>query len=67
MTSTGEIKIEAPYVVSTFVDMQFLGVCVTVSFDALRKKMIQKGQIDEKAIDSKFFVLIGLKVSLLFG
>ena len=57
-----EIRIEPPYVVSTFMDLQFLGTCASISFDALRTKLIEKGQMDKEAIDNKFFAMIGLKV-----
>ena len=60
-----EISIEPPYVVSTFLDMQFVGVCASISFDALRTKLIEKGEMDEDAIDNKFFAMIGLKVNLI--
>ena len=57
-----EIRIEPPYVVSTFMDMQFLGTCASISFDALKTKLTENGQIDKDSIDNKFFAMIGLKV-----
>ena len=57
-----EIRIEPPYVVSTFMDLQFLGTCASISFEALRTKLTEKGQIDKDAIDNRFFAMIGLKV-----
>ena len=65
MESAKEIRIESPNVVSTFLDMQFVGVCASISFDALRTKLIEKGEMDEDAIDNKFFAMIGLKVNLI--
>ena len=65
MENAREISIEPPYVVSTFLDMQFVGVCASISFDALRTKLIEKGEMDEDAIDNKFFAMIGLKVNLI--
>ena len=65
MENAKEIPIESPYVVSTFLDMQFVGVCASMSFVALRTKLIEKGEMDEDAIDNKFFAMIGLKVNLI--
>ena len=65
MENAREIGIESPYVVSTFLDMQFVGVCASISFEALRTKLIEKGEMDEDAIDNKFFAMIGLKVNLI--
>ena len=58
-----ELKIQPPYVTSDLVDFSYFGYCSTVHFEALRKKMIEKGEIAKDAIDSKFFVVIGLKVT----
>ena len=55
---------EYPYVTPTFLDVQYFGYCFTIHFEAFRKKMIADGEIDKQAIDSKFKVIIGLKVSL---
>ena len=65
MESAKEIRIESPNVISTFLDMQFVGVCASISFEALRTKLIEKGEMDEDAIDNKFFAMIGLKVTLI--
>ena len=40
-----------------------MGNCAIVSFEAIKAKMIEKGDISKDQIDSKFFVVIGLKVS----
>ena len=40
-----------------------MGNCALVSFEAIKAKMIEKGEIAKDAIDSKFFVVIGLKVT----
>lgn len=62
MENAKEIRIEPPNIESTFLDLKFAGVCASISFDALRTKLIEKGQIDKDAIDNKFFAMIGLKV-----
>ena len=41
-----------------------MGNCALVSFEAIKAKMIEKGDLSKDQIDSKFFVVIGLKVSL---
>ena len=51
-----------PYVTSSWIDVQYMGYCAHVHFEALRLKMIMEGKIEEKAIDSQFFAIIGLKV-----
>jgi hypothetical protein len=40
-----------------------MGYCAVVSFEAIKAKMIEKGDISKDQIDSKFFVIIILKVS----
>ena len=61
-TDIHELEIAPPYVSSNFLDLSFLGYCATVSFEALKLKMIERGDISENALDSKFFIIIGLKV-----
>ena len=61
--SHGVLPIKPPYVSSVFTDLSFLGYCALVSFEAIKAKMIEKGDISKDQIDSKFFVVIGLKVS----
>ena len=55
--------LKPPFLKSTFMDFHFLGFCATVHFEAIKSKMISEGKTDENAIDSKFFVAIGLRVS----
>ena len=57
---------QPPYVTSSWIDVQYMGYCANVHFEALRLKMIMEGKIEKKAIDSKFFAIIGLKVSAHF-
>ena len=47
---------------SVFTDLAFMGYCAVVSFEAIKAKMIEKGDISKDQIDSKFYVLVGLKV-----
>ena len=61
--SHGVLPINPPYVSSVFTDLSFMGNCALVSFEAIKAKMIEKGDISKDQIDSKFFVVIGLKVS----
>ena len=53
---------QPPYVTSSWIDVHYMGYCASVHFEALRLKMIMEGKIEENAIDSKFFAIIGLKV-----
>ena len=57
------LPIKPPYVSSFFADHSYMGNCALVSFEAIKAKMIEKGDISKDQIDSKFFVIIGLKVS----
>ena len=61
--SHGVLPIKPPYVSPVFTDLGFMGNCALVSFEAIKAKMIEKGDISKDQIDSKFFVVIGLKVS----
>ena len=61
--SHGVLPIKPPYVSSVFTDHAFMGYCAVVSFEAIKAKMIEKGDIRKDQIDSKFFIIIGLKVS----
>ena len=61
-TDIHELEIAPPYVSSNFLDLSFLGYCATVSFEALKLKMIERGDISQHVLDSKFFIIIGLKV-----
>ena len=61
-TDIHEVEIAPPYVTPNFLDLSFLGYCATVSFEALKTKMVERGEISEDIIDSKFFIIIGLKV-----
>ena len=56
------LPIKPPYVSSFFTDLSFMGNCALVSLEAIKAKMIEKGDISKDQIDSKFFVVIGLKV-----
>ena len=56
------LPIKPPYVFSFLADHSFMGNCALVSFEAIKAKMITKGEISKDQIDSKFFVVIGLKV-----
>ena len=55
-----------PYVTSSWIDVQYMGYCANVHFEALRLKMIMEGKIEKNVIDSKFFAIIGLKVCACF-
>ena len=57
------LPIKPPYVSSFLIDYSFVGNCALVSFEAIKAKMIEKGDIRKDQIDSKFFIIIGLKVS----
>ena len=57
---------QSPYVTSSWIDVQYMGYCAHVHFEALRLKMIMEGKIEEKAMDSQFFAIIGLKVYVSF-
>ena len=57
------LPIKPPYVSSFFADYSFIGNCALISFEAIKAKMIEKGDISKDQIDSKFFVVIGLKVN----
>ena len=56
------LPIKPPYVSSFLIDYSFVGNCALVSFEAIKAKMIEKGDISKDQIDSKFYVLVGLKV-----
>ena len=43
-----------------------MGNCASVSFEAIKAMMIEKGDISKDHIDSKFFVVIGLKVPRIY-
>ena len=60
--SHGLLPIKPPYVSSFFADHSYMGNCALVSFEAIKAKMIEKGDISKDQIDSKFYVLVGLKV-----
>ena len=60
--SHGVLPIKPPYVSSFLIDYSFVGNCALVSFEAIKEKMIEKGDIRKDQIDSKFYVLVGLKV-----
>ena len=62
-TDINEIRIEHPYVTPVFLDLSFMGYCASVNLEALRTKMVEKGEVSKDDVDSKFFVNIGLKVS----
>ena len=64
--SHGVLPIKPPYVSSFFTDLSLMGNCALVSFEAIKAKMIEKGDISKDQIDSKFFVVIGLKVSRIY-
>ena len=57
------LPIKPPYVSSVLNDLAFMGYCAVVSFEAIKAKMIEKGDISKDQIDSKFFFVIILKVS----
>ena len=57
------LPIKPPYVSSYLADYSYMGNCALVSFEAIKAKMIEKGDISKDQIDSKFFVVIGLKVN----
>ena len=57
------LPINPPYVSSFFADHSYMGNCALVSFEAIKAKMIEKGDISKDQIDSKFFFVIILKVS----
>ena len=57
------LPIKPPYVSSFFADHSYMGNCALVSFEAIKAKMIEKGDISKDQIDSKFFFVIILKVS----
>ena len=52
-----------PYVTTTFLDVQYFGYCSNIHFEQFRAKMIAEGKMDKDTIDSRFFTVIGLKVS----
>ena len=60
--SHGVLPIKPPYVSSVFTDLAFMGNCALVSFEAIKAKMIEKGDISKDQTDSKFSVVVGLKV-----
>ena len=60
------LPIKPPYVSSFFADHSFMGYCALVSFEAIKAKMITKGDISKDQIDSKFFVVVGLKVHVTY-
>ena len=62
-TDINEIRIEPPYVTPVFLDLSFMGYCASVNLEALRTKMVERGEISKDDLDSKFFVNIGLKVT----
>ena len=57
-----EIPVQSPYVESILVDFEYMGNCASVKFEALRKWMIEKGELREGAIDSQFCGIIVTKV-----
>lgn len=58
-----EIKIEEPFVKPVLIDYFYQGYCSVISFEALKKFMIDKGEMDKNAIDASFISLIFLKGS----
>ena len=55
------------YVRSRFVDVIYFGYCVSISFEAIRSKMIVEGKVNEKDTDSKLFMNVGLKANTIIS
>ena len=64
LASVKDIPVEQPYVQNVQMDFVYFGYCSIVSLENLRIKMIEKGIIEDD-IDSNFYLLLFLKVSLL--
>lgn len=59
-----EVKIEPPYVTPNHIDFFYMGHCAVISFQALRKYLIEKGELESDSMDSSFVAMIFLKVKL---
>ena len=58
------IPIKQPYVDSVLFDFAYNGYCAQIKFEALRAYMISQGDINENDIDSRFYALIWIQVSI---
>ena len=56
-----EIKVEPPYVTATLIDYIYFGHCATISFEAMKTHLIEKGRINTEVFDSNFIATIWLK------
>ena len=59
-----ELKIEPPYVKSLLVDFDYLGYCTSISLEALKQYLIEKGEMSSDESDSSFVSTIFLKVGI---
>ena len=59
----GTIKIQPPTVKTTLIDYKYFGQCAQISFQELKKYMIQTGEMLKEDIDSGFVASVVLKVS----
>ena len=49
---------------SILFDFAYNGYCAQIKFEALRAYMISEGDINENDIDSRFYALIWIQVSI---
>ena len=59
----GKIPVTAPYVKGIFVDFIYVGYCVIISFEALKKYMIEEEKIDGNQ-DFDFYVILSINVNI---